>query len=309
MLYPQVGPDSGQNLDDLRTAVTTAWRLRQRSRYEELGRYLPVVLPDLSAAATRATSEAAQDSTTRLLVHILNATSSLLKRLGAYDLALVAADRAIESSRRLDDPLLTAAAVHRLANVLLPAGRLDQCRDVAVRAADTIQSGGRQSPEGLGMWGALLLTAAVATARRGDSSRAWELLGEARAAGRLLGQDRADLFAVFGPVNAEIHAVQIAVELGDGHGAILRSAQVDPDGLPDYLIERRAQYLLDLTQAHILDANYSDAASSLCEADAAASEEVRFDPAARSALRLLLSKRPSASTSPLREMATRFGVE
>jgi hypothetical protein len=100
---------------------------------------------------------------------------------------------AVCTAARLDEPIVAAAASYRLANVLLEAGRLDGTNDVAMQAATTVEPGTMQSSLSLASWGGLLLTAAVACARAGEEPRAWELLGEARAAGRMLGMEHADI--------------------------------------------------------------------------------------------------------------------
>ena len=49
------------------------------------------------------------------------------------------------------------------------------------------------------MWGSLLLTAALAAARQGDTSQAWELLGQGKTAAQRLGAEHADLHTIFAP--------------------------------------------------------------------------------------------------------------
>ena len=308
LLFPAQYERQGVPEDDLRRAVQDAWQLRQRAEYEQLGRLLLAILPELGAFHESAGTDMQRASSARLLVHALNATSSLLKRLGDYDIALVAADRAVEMSRRIVDPLLMAAAAHRLSNVFLAAGRFDESRAVAVRAADWVQPANLGSSQSYGMWGSLLLTAAVAAALKSDSSGAWELIGEARAAGRLVGSDRADVFSIFGPINTAIHGVQVAVALGDGPGAIRRSGAVKVDRLPAYLVERRAQYLLDLTRAHVMNADYGAASETLAEADTFAPEEVGLNPWVRPTLSTLLSKTNASQAGRLREIEARLSI-
>lgn len=165
---------------------------------------------------------------------------------------MLAADRAVQAARALDDPALTAASLLRLANVLLAANQLDETKTVALDAANLVESRHGRSGRSLATWGALLLTAVVAAARSGDRSEAWELMGEAKAASRLLGTDHADLYAIFGPTNVAIHGVQVAAELGDGKDAIRRGQHVEPDRLPSSLIERRGQFLIDLAKGYAL---------------------------------------------------------
>jgi hypothetical protein len=154
---------------------------------------------------------------------------------------VIAADRAVQTARSVDDPLLLAASAYRLANVFLPTGRLVEAKEVALSAAAGLDGRQDASRAHLAMWGSLLLTAALAAARLGDTSQAWELLGEGKMAARYLGAEHADLNTIFGPVGLAISGVQIAAELGDGPDVLRRAEQVDPMRLPAHLVERRSQ--------------------------------------------------------------------
>jgi transcriptional regulator with XRE-family HTH domain len=183
-------------LTELTKQVTAAWQLRQRANYDALGQLLPSLLAEAQARADKTDTA---EQAIRVVAHTYNAASSLLRKLGDEALALVAADRAVRTACALGDPLLTAAALYRLANVLLSARRPEETKAVALRAADLIEPGKQQTPRSLALWGGLLLTAAVAAARAADESAAWELMGEARVASRLLATDHADIYAIFGP--------------------------------------------------------------------------------------------------------------
>jgi len=242
-------------------------------------------------------------------VHTYNAASSLLKRLGDRELALLAADRAVRIARSLDDPVLSAAASYRLANVLLAAVRLSDTREVALRAADSIAPGKNSSLLGLASWGGLLLTGAVASARMGDASGAWELLGEARTASRLVGTEFADIHTIFGPINVSIHSVQVAAELGEGHDAVRRSERVDAESLPSSLNERRSQFLIDLAQGHALLRSDGAATDTLLRAEQTAPEEVQFNPTTHYLVRTMLDGERVGATPGLRGLAQRIGID
>jgi len=291
---------------DLTKQVTAAWHLRQRASYEALGQLLPALI---SQAQTSATFFEADDKeqASRAVVHAYNAASSLLKKLGDGPLALVAADRAVRAAQALGDPVLIAAAMYRLANVLLTARRSGETRAVALQAADLIEPGKMQTPRSLAMWGGLLLTAAVAAARAADESSAWELMGEARAASRLLGTEYADIYSIFGPTNVAIHGVQVAVELRNGQDAIRRSHDVDPDRLPGSLIERRGQFLIDVAHGHVLQGDDGPAVATLLRADQIAPQEVRLSPDVHALTRILLGRERAGAAPGLRELASRIG--
>lgn len=295
-------------LPELTTRVKRAWQLRQQAAYAALGDHLAQLIPQVETSAANLSGDE-QYTALRLVVHTYNAASSLLKRLGDIELALMAADRAVRTAQSLDDPLLAAAATYRLANVLLTAPRLYDSREVALRAADFVASGKASSPLGLASWGGLLLTGAVASARLGDAPGAFELLGEARTAGRMLGREYADMHTIFGPTNVAIHGVQVAAELGDGHDAIRRGGAVDAERLPPSLHERRGQLLIDLTQGHVLLGSDGMATETLLRAEQIAPEEVRFNPTTHALVRTMLDRERLSATPGLRGLARRIGID
>lgn len=296
------------DLTDLTTRVQRAWQLRQQAAYAALGDHLAQLIPQVETSAANVSGDE-QYAALRLVVHTYNAASSLLKRLGDIELALLAADRAVRTANSLDDPLLAAAATYRLANVLLTASRLDDTRDVAVQAADSVAPGKASSPLGLASWGGLLLTGAVASARLGDAPGAWELLGEARTASRLLGIEYADIHTIFGPTNVAIHGVQVAAELGNGYDAVRRGKHVNVELLPSSLNERRGQFLIDLTQGHVLLGSDGLATDTLLRAEQVAPEEVRFNPTVYYLVCTMLDRERLSATPGLRGLARRLGIE
>jgi hypothetical protein len=295
------------DVNALRRRVNGAWQLRQRARYVQLGRLLPGLLID----AQLASRELGGDDQARALTataHAYNTTSSVLRRLGDNELALIAADRAVQAARSVDDPLLLAASAYRLANVFLPTGRLIEAKEVALSAAAGLD--GRQDASGahLAMWGSLLLTAALAAARQGDTSQAWELLGEGKTAAHRLGAEHADLNTIFGPMSLAISGVQLAAELEDGRDVLRRAERVDPMRLPAHLIERRSHFLIDVARGHAYRADDATAVATLLEVERMAPEEVRYNPLAGELVTTLLKRERRAATPELRGLSTRLGV-
>jgi tetratricopeptide (TPR) repeat protein len=300
---------NGEPLDlaDLTTQVHTAWRLRQRASYEALGQLLPTLIGQAETSSA-VLADADQDQARRIVVHTYNAASSLLRKLGDKQLALLAADRAVRCAHQTGDPVLIAAAMYRLANVLLSAGRLEETKAVALDAANLTEPGKLHTPRSLSMWGGLLLTAAVASARRGDESSAWELMDEARAGSRLLAADHADIYSIFGPTNVAIHGVQVAVELHNGSDAVRRSRAVNPDGLPASLIERRGQFLIDVASGHVLQGDDADAVATLLHADRNAPQEVRLSTDVHRLVHIMLGRERTGAAPGLRDLAGRIGL-
>jgi tetratricopeptide (TPR) repeat protein len=309
MLAPLSGPDLDPTpVADLARRVQLAWELRQRADYDALGDLLPDLLGQAEFGPSVLESDDERERATRAVVHTYNAASSYLRRVGDVPLALLAADRAVRAARTIDDPVLVAAALYRLANVLLGAGRVDEARAVALQAADLAAPGKVQTARSLAVWGGLLLTAAVAVARSGQEPEAWELLGEARAGSRMLGTDHADIYSIFGPTNVAIHGVQVAVELHNGGDAVRRSTQVDPDQLPPSLAERRGQYLIDLADAHVQEGHDGEAVVTLQRAESVAPQEVRLSGQVHGLLRTLLDRERTGAAPGLRDLAEQVGV-
>jgi transcriptional regulator with XRE-family HTH domain len=284
----------GRDRAALGRAVMRAWELRQSSQYARLGS----LLTDLMRDADRQGDAAAS-------VHVHNMASSLLKRLGAFEMAAVVADRAYLAARESGSPLLIGAAKLRVANVYLAASRLGEAVAVAAAAADELPPRSASAPEEAATFGALLLTAAVAAAQMGEAAQAWEFLGHARAATAVSDREHADLHAVFGPVNLAVHGVQVATELGDGREALRRAERTDPAAMPAVLLERRATLLIDIARAQHMQGDHASAAETLSEAERVAPLEVRYSGAARTLVGDLLAARPTAA---LRAMADRLSI-
>jgi len=279
-----------------------AWRLRQQARYRKLAAELPPVLLRARGGEPAVTGDRRLASG---LTHLYNAASSLATALGSAELAGIAADRAVRTAAEVADPLLNGAAAYRLANVLLSAGQLESARLVAISAADQLRPALAVTRSHTATWGALLATAALAAAKASSAAEARELLGASKVAADLLGSEQADLFSIFGPANWLIHAVNIAVELDDGAGAVRRAEQIPLSRLPLFLAERRTFLLVGKARGYALRGDQASAAQLLLEADQAAPEEVRRNPHARSLAASLAAAGPVRSQA-LRELAARM---
>jgi tetratricopeptide (TPR) repeat protein len=295
------------HVDRLDRLAETAWRLRQRARYGELGDLLPRLLVNVATATHQSPGEEELRRLVSIGVHAHNAASSLLRRVGATELAAVAADRAVQSANELGDPLLQASAQYRLANVLLSAERFEDAKELSLAAAARLEPHVKASPGHLATWGGLLLTGAVAAARQQSVSEAWDLLGRARTAAVWLGRDYADLNTIFGPSNVAIHNVEVASDLGDSRAAIDGGRMIDLDSLPPELLERRATLLINIAAASERQDDGDTALALLLQAEKLASEEVRFDPKARATVARLLRSR-QGQRSELRDLARRIGL-
>ena len=281
-----------------------AWKLRQQAQYRRLAEYLPRALMQGRATELESTREPSRSDLAEL-IHLYNAACSLAKSLGSYDLARIAAERAVQTASITGDPLLRGAAIYRHANVLLSAGELASAQSVAISAADGLRPMMTATRTHTALWSGLLGTAALAAARRHHPAEAWELLGESKVAADMLMTEQADLFTIFGPASWLTHAVNVAADLGDGSEAVRRAERVRADRLPQLLSERRTFLLVGQARGYALCRNEASAATTLLEAAHEAPEEVHHNPEAHLLIYHLVS-RDRGQNGPLRELVSRM---
>jgi tetratricopeptide (TPR) repeat protein len=191
--------------------------------------------------------------------------------------------------------------------VFLALGQIDQAHHVATTTAQALELKiiPDAEPEVLSLYGALHLVLAVAAARDNKRAEAHEHLETARKIAGQLGEDRDDFGTEFGPTNVAIHAVNVAVELGDAGQGIELGQQVTAVSLSP---ERQARYWLDLAQAHAMRRQIGEALHALEEAERIAPEETRVHYVGRGVARDLLQLSGLRPWPELRELAERFGV-
>ena len=136
-------------------------------------------------------------------------------KVSETELAWVAAERALAAAERAEAPLLVGASAYHLGHTFLRAGRVREATNLTIDAAAALTPSRDAEPERLALWGALHLTALFGAARDNDRRGADQLLNEAERAAERLGDERNDFWFAFGPTNVRIHAVSLAVEVGD----------------------------------------------------------------------------------------------
>jgi hypothetical protein len=295
-LHGAAGDVPARDAVQLDRDVMRAWKLRQASKYADLGRLLAGLVREVGGV----------HAGTAQAVHVYNLASAMCKGIGAHDLSAILADRAYLSAARTGSPLLVGAARMRVANSYLAAGRHAEAVAVAAAAADDLPPGRASSPEEVAVFGSLLLCAAVAAARMGEAAQAWEFLGHAKAAAAVCDREHADVYAVFGPANLAVHGVQVATDLGDGREALRRAERADPGRLPAELLERRTTLLVDIARAQHMQHDDTGSVATLLEAERVAPLEVRYSGAALTLVRGLLGAGPVSGD--LRGLAGRLNV-
>jgi hypothetical protein len=191
---------------------------------------------------------------------------------------MLAIERAATAAERADDPNLPALVAMSRALMLLTHGIYRP----ALRVATSMLGTG----EAREIDGALHLRCAVSAARAGDAGTAWEHWGAARELVPTV--DLADPYALaFNPANVEVHAVAVAVELGDYDEALRRGSKLVLP--PTLLTERRAHHAIDLARAFAATGHWKKALDRLLVAERVAPLMVRYHPSSRDTVASLLS--------------------
>jgi len=300
MLNGHHAPD----LETLRVRAARAWELAHEGRYSDLTDLLAGLIPDLETAA-RALPDDQHTEVFELMAATYSACSAALDKLGAPEAAWIAADRAMSAADRAGNPLLVAAGAFRLVFVFMSARHFGEAEETARTAADALWPlADDGSPEGKSSWGALTLPRAVIAARTGNGDVAYFHLGRAREMAERLGPDRNDFNTEFGPANATLYEIAVAVELGDAGRAIRAAESADVSGLS---AERRGRMLIDVARAQAQRRQVAEAVAALRQAEQVTPEQIRGHFLARQIVSDLLTMQDPPSAE-LRELAARLGL-
>ena len=297
-------------LPELRKAVDHGWLAFQHGGYPQLCRSLPRQLRDAqSAEAYHRTGDAVRQSA-HLLAQSYQLASSLLRKLGEYGLAWLAADRSMSIAGRAGDPLLAGTAACRAGNALLVLGRPRPALEVHLTVANRLAPGGADAatPERLSVFGMLLLQGAMAAAHLGDECTVRELFREAGAAAVAVGTDQNHYWTSFGPTNVALHRIAADVELGEGRRAVETYRCIDLAQVRGLAPERRAQQLLDLARAHAQIGETGRAERALLDAERLAPAEIRHRPVAHRVVADLVRASRRSHSAKLAQLADRMGV-
>jgi hypothetical protein len=294
------------NIRALTAAVDNARRQYQECRYAELTKTLPGLLTQLHAACTTF------DGDRQLRAYALSAdahhvAAGVLLKLDDQGLAYLAADRSIRAAHASQDPITTAASARIITHTLMKDGHLAAAIDTASRqAAQLDRDVPAHTPESLSVYGALLLRGAVAAAQHGNRAAAHELLAEADNAGQQLGVDGNLRWTAFGPTNAKLHRVNIAVTLGDAGTAVDVARGIDLNTIT--VTERKASLLIDTARAFLQWGKHDKAYLALQIAEQTAPEEVTGRPAVHRIVRELVTTAPPTVRRDAEDFARHLGV-
>jgi transcriptional regulator with XRE-family HTH domain len=294
-------------LEDMSKQHSRVWELVHASSYSKLAPILASLIPNLEQATRVAHSEELRAIARKLLTDTYQAAAAALSKLGEADAAWVAADRAAFVAESAGEPLTVAASMFRMAHVFLSLGQIGQAQQVANATSRALQPLIESGPtsETFSLYGAFQLVLAAAAARDNDRSEAYSRLDKAREIAARIAEDRNDYDTEFGPSNVAIHAVSIAVELGDAGQALELARDINMERLS---AERQSRYLIDLAAAHAMRRQTGEALRDLQEAERIAPEQTRTHRVARDVTRDLLQLSGLRPRPELRELAERFGI-
>lgn len=312
--YPGIGPDPapliGPNpLMSAERATAIAKRNYQSCRYGAVLHELPTLLVTLNAlrADGAGTDGADTERADTLAAHAYHVAGSVLLKLGDPAFAALAADRSMNAAQHSGDPIAIAASARIVTHTLISTGHNERARFLAITAADELA---REVPlarsrPARSVYGALLLRASVACARD-DRETAYELLEDAGAMARTLGDDANERWTAFGPANVLLHRVHVALALGDAGSAIRTARQVDVGSI--VLAERKASLFLDVARAYQQCGHYDKAFVALDVANRTAPEEIRSRPSAERLVTELASRAPISTKPRIRSFARNAGI-
>jgi hypothetical protein len=299
-------PDRAPDISALTAAVDNARREYQECHYSELIKYLPALLTRLHAACLALTGEA-QNRAFSLSADARHVAAGLLLKLDDQGLAYLAADRSMRAAETSGDPVTVAASARIITHTLMSGGHLGTAITTASSQAARLDHDiPAHTPDSLSVYGALLLRGSIAAAQAGNRGTALELIGEAEHAGERLGFDGNLRWTAFGPTNAKIHRVNIAVTLGDAGTAIDVARKIDPTTMT--VTERRVTLLVDTARAFLQWGKHGKAYIALRAAEETAHEEVAGRPSVHRLIGDLLVSAPPSIRRDVKEFAAQMGV-
>ena len=298
--------DAAPDLAALTAAVDHTRSQYQACHYTDLIKHLPSLLARLHNACL------ALDDDERLRAYTLSAdahhvAAGLLLKLDDQGLAYLAAGRSMRAAQASQDPITVGASARIITHTLMSGHHLGAAITTASTHAATLDRDiAAHTPESLSVLGSLLLRGAIAAAQHGKRDTAHELLTEAEGAGQRLGVDGNLRWTAFGPTNATLHRVNIAVTLGDAGTAVDVARTVDLTTIT--VPERKASLLIDTARAFLQWNKPDKAYIALRAAEETAHEEIAGRPSVHRLVRQLVTAAPPTLRRDAEQFAAQIGA-
>ncbi|MEO3924252.1 helix-turn-helix transcriptional regulator [Micromonosporaceae bacterium B7E4] len=295
------------DLDALSRSIAWGWDTWYGSgeRYTRTGPLLAELIHITRATVAAVDGEQRRDAL-RLAAEVYLLVRAYGKRLGAFDISILGADRAAAAAHDADDPLYRASAAWHMANVLSATGHTEEsaalCRDAI---ADLKDVPGVAEADRHALLGALHLMLAVQDARLRRDGAAADALDVAERTAGVTGETTTHhLF--FGPTNVGVHRSAVALEVSRATEALRIAERVDIEQTPS--LERRHAHYLHLARAYAIRREDLAAGHMLLRADREIPEESKLNVMMRAVLRELLVRETPTTRPVVRPLAERLGI-
>ena len=294
------------HVDALAAATDRARGHYQDCRYAQLAGELPALIQQLNIACSSFDGDV-RDRAHGLSADAHHVAASLMLKRGDLGLAALAADRSMRAAIASGDPVAIASSARIVTHALMNGGHHATAINTATSYATRLDHDLPDStPDSISVYGSLLLRGAIAASLDDNRPTAHELLAEAEDAARRLGHDANHRWTAFGPVNATLHRISIAVTLGDAGTAIDLARGVSPAAIT--VTERKATLFIDIARAFMQLRRHENAYLSVRAAHEIAPEEVTGRAAVRTLVRDLVATAPPTTRRDAAEFAASIGA-
>ncbi|WP_344383396.1 helix-turn-helix transcriptional regulator [Streptomyces thermolineatus] len=296
--------------------VDIGYSLHRAGRYGGLAKKLPGLL-HATAAAAELLKDEEQERVVEVRSRALLLAGSYLTQVRQYDLAYHALAEGIRTAREAEMTFVAAMGVSTMCWLLLRQDRFDESEQLAAATALAVEPKfSAASPDQLAVWGDLSLRMAAAAVRNNRPDVAREARRMASTAAGALGTEYTDnkyRRSTFGPVTAEMKAVEDLSVLGDARGVLCRSddgllssGSVSHYGRPSPAGWNR--HRLDVAKAHAALGSHQEAMDELTALRRTSPEWLRHQTMARHVMSDILRRRKRTLTRDMREMAAHLAV-
>ncbi|MFJ5678222.1 helix-turn-helix domain-containing protein [Streptomyces sp. NPDC093097] len=313
---PHSDPGEAGELSALRRGVQEGHALYWADQYGAVAKRLPALLRSSEAAVAAFEGEDRQQALIARC-HALLLTGKYLTQVRQYDMAYFALVDAIRLARETDQTQLASTGVVGLCWLLLRQDRFDEAEQLAAQTAAEIEPRmSEATPARLTVWGELWLRVASAAVRNNRPDVAQDARRMAGTAAGGLASEYHDFplaWGGFGPITAELKAVEDLSLVGDARGVLRRA----DDGI---LSERSVRnfgrptapnwgrHRLDVARALVGLGSHQDAMDELMQLRRTSGAWLTHQPMARYVMADLLKTRKRTLTKDMRGMAAHLGV-
>ncbi|MEV6161626.1 helix-turn-helix transcriptional regulator [Streptomyces sp. NPDC052052] len=323
-LMPPIGlaellaePEQGISLASVQRDIDDSHALYQADHYDSVAKRLPGILRGAEAAVALSDAGESRRRATVVRAGAYLLAGKYLTQIRRYDMAYHALSLGIRDAREAGQTLLAATGVVGMGWLLLREDRFDEAEHLATVTADEMEPRmSHATPGQLAVWGELCQRAAAAAMRNNRPEIAKEARRMAVTAASALDVEHVDFrehWTTFGPVTAEMKAIEDLSLIGDARGVLSRADEgtlsrkaLKKFGRPS--ANNWDRHRLDVARAHAMLGSHQDAMDELNAIRRSSPEWIRHQRMARHIMSDILAKRKRTLTEDMRDMAVHLGV-